>query len=218
MVFHRRRHRRFGRRARRPGGRSRNWAGLAMKAYKGFRFIRGLVNVEKKYFDITPISGAITNTGSVTNLTATAQGDDVANRNGNSILGKTMYIRFHWYRDVVNTAATNTVRMIVVKDMENTGSAITVTDLLATNTVDAPLNVDHTARYQIMKDKVYTLSLNGSEGVASHWFIRVNDHVKYTGSANTDIYKNQIYLVLLTSETANAPVCNLTSRFGFYDN
>lgn len=200
----------------RPGG-GTNWKSLAMRAYKGFKFIRGLVNVEKKYLD-TSVGTTIDNAGTITNLTATSQGDDVANRNGNSILGKTLYLRFHMYRATANTATTNTMRVMLVKDMENTGSAPTVTDILQSASVDAALHVDHLSRYQVLRDKVFTMSLSGTDGTAQHWYVRVNDHVKYTGSANTDIYKNQVYLLLLSSESTNPPTMSLASRFGFYDN
>lgn len=217
--MYRRRHRRYGRRKIRRVKAPNKWAWYAKKAWQAAKFLKGIVNAEKHYFDISTINGDnITNTGTVYPLTQIAQGDDVNQRNGNSLLGKTLYIRAICNRVPASTSVVNSVRLMIVKDLEGTGSAPTVTDILQAATVTSPLNVDHTPRYQVMLDKVYALSINGNGSRSIKLFKRVNDHVKYTGPLSTDIYKNQLYLISLSDQGASYPQLTANSRFAYYDN
>lgn len=190
---------------------------LARKAYQGVKYIRSMINVEKHYLD-TGVSSTVTNTGSVTLLSGIAQGDDVNSRQGNSVLAKTLYGRCVLLRDSDNTTLMNSVRMMIVKDLENIGTAPTVTDILQGATVVSPLNVDHTSRYQVLLDKVYSLSLNGKDGMNLKYYLRVNDHLKYTGANATDVYKNAIYLLLISDQSAEYPTTVQNWRLGYYDN
>lgn len=209
---------RFGRRRRRPWyAKKYSVVDLAGKAWRGVKYLKSMINSEKHYFDLTA-SGNIDTTGSVTLLTGVAQGDDVNNRQGNSVLGKTIYLRLITTRVAANTNPVNFGRVIIFKDMENTGTDPTIADVLQSATVISPLNVDHVARYQILADRVLPLSLNGNEGSQHKFYLRVNDHVKYTGSGAAAIYKNQIYMIIIGDQATNAPSWSCASRFGFYDN
>lgn len=219
MPYYRRRVKRYGRKRyrKRPTGGLHTAMQIARTAYRGVKFIKGLVNVEKHYQDTT-VNQTVANTGSVILLSGIAQGDDVNNRQGNSILAKTLYCRFYVQRDVANTSVANYVRCIIAKDLENTGSTPSISDLLTAVNVTSALNVDHTARYQILMDKVYALSLNGTMCLSIKKFIKINDHLKYTGSAATDVYKNNIYLFIVASEASNLPYINGNFRISWYDN
>lgn len=191
---------------------------LASKAYNGVKYLKGLINVEKHYVDVSNGAQNVDTTGFVTLLSAIAQGDDVNNRNGNSILAKTLYWRSIVLRDASNVNPCNFVRIMIIKDLENTGTAPTIADILASATVYSPLNVDHTSRYQVLADRVIPLPLNGAEGNQLKLFIPINDHLKFTGSASTDVYKNAIYVMGLSDVGLNPPVMGYNSRIGFYDN
>lgn len=208
----------YGRRNKKPWyARRYSAVELAGKAWSGVKMLKGLVNVEKHYFDTTD-SGSLSNAGSVTLLSGIAQGDDVNSRNGNSVLAKTLLMRYHYERAASNTALVNYVRMMIIKDLENTGSAPTVTDVLASADVNSPLNVDHTSRYQVIRDKLYAFSTNGTEGKIGKEFIKINDHLKFTGSAGSNVYKNALYCLLITDQSANPPGYAWQARLGYYDN
>lgn len=218
MPFRRRR--RFYRRRRGGRRKATTWGAvkfLANKAWRGVRAIRGLINVEKHYLD-TGVSTTIDTSGSITLLSGIAQGDDVNSRQGNSVLGKTLYSRVVLLRNAANTTAMNSVRIMVIRDLNNVGSAPTVTDVLASATVHSPLNVDHTARYQVILDKVISLSVQGQSGVNRKWFLKVPAHLKFTGSSATDVYKNALYLLLVSDQASSVPSIASTWRLGYYDN
>lgn len=192
-------------------------ADIAQSAWKGVKMLKGLVNTEKHYLD-TAISTATSSAGSVTLISGVAQGDDVNNRQGNSVLGKSMYCSYSIARNAANTNVANNVRIVVFKDLSNIGTTPTVGDILASASVIAPLNVDHTSRYQILRDDRIALTLNGSGSRFSKHYIRVNDHLKFTGSLATDVYTNALYVLVITDQASSQPTFDANYRFGFYDN
>lgn len=194
------------------------WAWYAKQAWKGVKFVKSIINSEKHYFDNTSVTGAVASAGTIYCLSNIAQGDDVNNRQGNSVLAKTLYVRGTMYRNVSNTAVINSVRCIWFQDTSNQGSDPTVTDILQSADVRSPLNVDKTSRYSIIRDKVYTLSVGGQAGFNIKKFLPINNHLKYTGSSGSNIYTNALYVLVITDQSTLQPVFDMTSRLAFYDN
>lgn len=193
---------------------------VAQKALAGVKYIKGMINCEKKYRD-TQWTGSADYNGSIQCISYCATGDDVDNRQGNSILVRSMYIR----ADIqANAAATNTYfRIIVFMDKENQGTDPTASDVLATvgssYAPTSPLNVDHIARYTILVDK--TITMDAVKSITSSFvkYIPLQHHLKYTGTAAANIYKNAVYMLMLSNQvTTNLPAFQLTARMGFYDN
>lgn len=219
--YARRYKKRYNRRRRYP--RYNTWGAakyLAKKAYAGVRYLKGLVNTEKHYFD-TGATSTIDATTAIVLLTGMGQGDDVNNRNGNSILAKSLYFQGYVRRDPDNTVAINGVRIIIFMDLQNQGSAPTTTDVLSAGTVVAPLNVDHTSRYRILMDKRAVLVKDQpSDSFMFKRFFKMSDHLKYTGAQTTDVYTNAIYLLLVgdIGAASDPPVIQWTSRLGYHDN
>lgn len=196
---------------------------MAKSAWKGVKFLKGLVNVEKNEAD-SAINTTFSTTSSVTLLTTVAQGNDDGNRSGNSILAKYLYIRAVVYRDSANTVQQNFCRYLIVKDLQNTGTAPTLNDLLE-NVVSgagvySPLSKDHSPRYQVLVDNLFCLLKNQSDAKVIKHFIPINDHIKFTGSASTDVYTNNIYLLCYgdIASISNPPIITGNARLAFYDN
>ena len=93
---------------------------IAKYALKGFKFIKGLVNVEKHKFDTT-FATTVGSTPAVTNLVAISQGDGEGARTGNSLLAKYAYITLNMIRSSSSTQVSDTVRVVVVVDKEQAG-------------------------------------------------------------------------------------------------
>lgn len=200
----------------------RNWGSawtVAQRALAIATGLKGLINSEKKYHDKTT-TALVSFSGTVEGLSHIAQGDDVGNRDGNSILARSLWVQL----DVKgNTAQTSTVtRVVIFIDTENTGTTPTASDLLQVTgsqaSVDSPLNVDHTSRYVILLDKKFTNSLNGQMRLTFKKYIKLYKHIKYTGSSATDTYKNNIYILYISDVNTDDPQITYYSRLGFMDN
>lgn len=193
---------------------------MARRALSLGTMLKGMINCEKKYHDVSQTPEVISYNGDVTLLSGMSAGDDVGNRDGNSILARSLHFRADITGNTTNTS--NVTRCIIFIDKMNQGSAPGVSDILAvtgsSNAVNSPLNVDHITRYSIILDKIWTTSVAGTQRHVFKKYINLYKHIKFTGTGNTDVYQNAIYVLWVTDVITNDPVVTWYSRLGFYDN
>lgn len=193
-------------------------ADFAYNAWKGVNYIKGLVNSELLEYTVDTSNNPTTN-GSIVSLVAIAQGDDVSGRTGNSIFVKKILLRGYVTQ---NASATNTLcRIIIFMDKQQVADTIaSVTDVLTTSTMDSLLNVNNFGRFTILMDKVYAMSsANGNIRPFTNTIkFAKGVHVRYNGSATTDIQKNGIYIMFISTESTNTPTIQWNSRTFYHDN
>lgn len=191
---------------------------IARYAVKGFKFIKGLINVEKFKFDLGIGPGSITNTASISQVSAIASGDGDAARTGNSILAKYLYINYIVNRSASSTTAADTFRIVVVQDKEQVAdTAPGYSDVYSSTTVISPFNVNNVGRFTVLYDKRHYVSSNKPQ-VSDQLSVPLDFHIRYNGTASTDIEKNGIWLMLLSDTTANHPTILGNIRLAYYDN
>lgn len=199
---------------------------LATRTARGLNEIRKLINVEQKYFDRAQSAVAPTQAGTVSYLCNMAQGDDVSQRDGDSIKLQRFFLDLHISRNALSTA-NELVRVLVVRDLQNDGTAVTGADVIAqASSVHAPIcqvNVlngpAYNKRFSVMFDEVVALQANDTNHVLK--LKSVHDcHVYYRGSTanQADAGNGSIYLLLLTDATATLPSVDFISRMEFTDN
>lgn len=192
---------------------------LAKRAYQGVRYLKGLVNSEMFKFDNSFNSTVSTSPGSL-NLVGIGQGDDENQRQGNSILARYLHLRF----DItIHASATNTfLRMVLVCDKQQTAdTSPTFSDIFDTSTVSAvigPLNKNTVGRYSIMFDRVFKLDNQAHPNIFKKMYFKLYRHVRYNGTATTDVQKNGMWLFYVSNEATNTPTLTLQSRIGYHDN
>lgn len=192
---------------------------LAWQAYKATKYLKGLVNSEMAHKDNSfSLGSAQSKIFSFVNI---AQGDSASDRTGNSILVRNLYVRGTME---INTSVTGDTRicLMLVKDTQQVGDTTpSVSDIVTSSTdPDTLLATGTFGRFKVLWRKNYALTpVSGGRNVVSlskYW--KVYDHVRYNGSANTDIQKNGYYFVVITSENVNYPSVNFNARAGYHDN
>lgn len=222
MVFKRFKNRRNRLYKRKRGMGAYRWGktgrSLAMKAYKGVQFLKGLVNVEKKFINVQTGNLSPGTTSSVTALNPIAQGSSDVTRNGDSILAK--YIQLSGEVFGSASSSQDIVRIVLLCDKENRGTAPTYTDVYTDASVHSYLNKENMDRFIILRDWHFTFSTGSKNAFAFKKFIRLNTHLKYSGNAGnaTDIRQNGLYLMVLGVDNTNKALVNVNSRIAFYDN
>lgn len=193
------------------------WGQFATKAWNGVQQIRKLINVEEHRVD-TAIGAAIDSAGSVTHLTAVAAGDTAATRTGSSILLKGLHMRFALITHA--SAATTVVRILVVKDKQQVSDTTpAVTGILNSADVLSHVVPDFTERFTILKDMTHILDLVGNPIKTFDFKLNMTGtHVRYNGTAGTDIQQNGVFVLLLSNQPTNTPTVSVQSRLTFYDN
>ncbi len=211
------------RRRRRRFGRKKSWYNrkysvrqLASKAWSTARYLKGIVNAEKKHSIISDSSG-IDTSGTVTLLSSFAQGDDISARSGNSVKLRSIFTRFSVSQ---HASATETVvRIIMVQDKQQvTDAAPIVANVLNTVDVLSGLALGLLGRFKVLYDRSLTLSSAGRTAYAFKVFKHMNHHLRWNGSANTDVQKGHIYMILLSDEATNTPTVAFNARCSVYDN
>lgn len=189
----------------------------AMYAAKGYSLLKGIVNAEKKRFD-TNGSPAISSTAAAYHVDLIAQGDDVFNRDGNSILCK--YLTLNYTVNMNASATASRVRIVCLVDTQYPGSDPTYTNVFLGNPLTSPLSADLTPRFTILFDDHIDLSINGTRVRTIKHYKPLNFHIKYTGTTGAvgSVSKNSIYFYAVSNEATNTVTFEYDARLVFYDN
>ncbi len=192
----------------------------ASKALAVAYAVKKLVNVEYKTistdFTIDPNS-----TGSVVNLTAIAQGDDIANRQGNKIRVKHISVSG---KVAVNSAATaSQVRIMIVRDNNGSTTQPAITDLF-TDVATFRFNKNKlgdpqsNSRFSILMDRFFEVDSIRASDLSLRWSSSLDHHIFYTGVGATDEGKGNIYLFIASNEATNDPDVRMDAMIKFIDN
>lgn len=210
-VKRRRNYRRGGK----PGGlKTAYW--LAKKAYQGYKFVRGIVNAEHLYSDVNAQVTPGT-TPAISQLIAIAQGDGEAQRTGNSILAK--YIDYN-IRIIINASGTaDVVRVVMFMDTQQIAdTSPSWTDVFDSADPQTNLLVANLGRFSILYDKLVPLTINGREAVVLRGKVPLNHHVRYNGTASTDIQRGGLFFGVVGLDNTNKAQITSRVRLAYYDN
>ncbi len=198
---------------------------LAKRTAVGLNEIRKLINVEHKYVDAGD-SVAATQAGVVAALNLIAQGDSVSQRDGDAVKLQTLEFQGHVYWNSSSTQ-TDVVRIMIVKDAQNTGALIAGSDVLQAagsvhsatcfpNFINSP-NIQ--SRFSILLDQIVAVdSSHRSEIVRFRSTHDVHLYYRGTGATASDLASGALFLVIFTSSTLNTPAVTWDSRVIFTDN
>lgn len=216
----------FGRRRavpnrRRRGRGGKGWRGItigqaARSAYQGVKYLRGLVNSEMFHLD-TFINTAASTTPTVTHLTALAQGDNDPGRTGNSIFAKALVLRLSLN---IGAAATQSwVRVVLLWDNQQiAGTVPAFNDVFEGNNIYDVMNKTHLGRFSILLDKTFVLDNVSCKAIQYNKYFTFAKHIRYYGANSTNIEKNGLYLMYVSSEAVNTAVVSANVRMDYHDN
>lgn len=207
----------FARRGRKQPWYNRRYSPIqvASAAWRGVKYLRSLINVEHQKVD-QQVNTTISNTPNITHITAIAVGDAEGSRTGNSVLLKYLYLK-HYY--TINTSANFTrLRVVVVRDKQQIAdTAPAYTDVYETTSTISLLNKNTVGRFDILYDRLVNMD---AQRPSASWdkYIRLNSHVRYNGTANTDQQKGAIYLMVVSDQAVNTPTAVIQTRLMYIDN
>lgn len=187
------------------------------KLWRQIKYVKGMINSEKKFHDSSG-STAASATPTVHALTQIAQGDSQATRDGNSILVRNLRLSMLWSNHASATAGTF-CRCVIVKDNQQVSDTDPQwLDVFESATVTSPLNAEKIGRFQLLKDMTFTLNNDDKENKIIKLNLPLKHHVRYNGTAGTDIQKGGLYLMYCSNQGANTAAVSLEARVSFYDN
>jgi hypothetical protein len=193
-------------------------ANVAKAAWSGVKYLRTLVNSETLRFDISASGTAVSDSGGVVHLSALVEGDTVSGRTGNSVLAKGLSFRA---RIVSNSSSSATLcRLMLVCDKQQiSDTSPGVTDILDVASPLSHLSTNASGRFDVLFDQVYQFDNLSRRAFYINKYVNINKyHLRYNGTSGTDIQKNGMYLLYVSTENTNTPVLDYRNRFSYHDN
>lgn len=194
-------------------------AQIARAAWRSAKYIRGLVNSEMFHKSNQFSLGS--NQSKIFHLNGISQGDGVDYRTGNSILVKNFVANGYMYINASQTTNTRIMIALVQDKQQVSDTTPTITDIFTSDSDPSTLLAVNTAgRFKILFRRQFTLDSNAAGNNAKQLkiFKRLNFHTRYNGTSDTDIQKNGLYLVMITSESTLYPSIVLNGRLSYHDN
>lgn len=189
---------------------------------RSLKFVKDYINVEEKYVNTTialrtPMDDGATWWASFGNM---AQGDDVNQRQGRSILNRDLRITYHVERDPDATTTSDLVRLVVICDKTPDIGTPTYSTVFGSYSPMAKIDKDNSDRFVIMKSKLLSLDAGRPSQVGTMNINLKGIHTYYDGTGNTygDVKKNAFAIFAVTDATANEPTAGMNARHKFTDN
>lgn len=181
--------------------------GTLTQQVKSLQRVVASLSPELKTIEINTNVTNITTAGSIQHVTEIAQGTDVGNRIGNSIVLKEMYMQTQF--TISSDASTSASwRIAIVRDMQQiSDTAPAVTDIFSSNNpLIAFPNIANRQRFKFLYLSPIRTGIQtyiGGVNPNIKWDWKGSLKVDYNGSAGTDQQKGAVYIVFLTDATAN---------------
>lgn len=170
---------------------------------------------EEKRIDVST-SYAVSSAGTVTLLNGIARGTDNTGRLGRVVYMVDVRLRL----SMLNAAANDTLRHIVLYDAQANGTAPAVTDVLQAASPLSDYNLDNVGRFEVLYDELYAVRTVYNPLDVLDIALPVPWEVVFNaGNAGTvaDIITGALYLVSVGSQAVNTTTETLYSRVCFYD-
>lgn len=192
------------------------WMSLAKRAMKTALYVKSLINVEKKAYDLSAQTPVTSSTGSITNLAPITQDDTITGRDGNTIKLKSVYFKAVLLRH--DSSTSTYFRMCIFIDRANNDNTTpTITDILDTSSYLSALNLNNRKRFLVLFDKLVTLDSLTKKTKAFNIYKKLDFKTVFADNSAIPS-SNGLYLLCLSSESSYAPSLVFTSRVRFLDN
>lgn len=194
----------------------------AAKALAMAKYLKGVVNVEFKNHDIQATSDALAITPAITQLTNIAIGDTTNTRDGSNL--KLVSLLFNYTLISSASAVSTHVRVMLVHDRQTNEAIYAIADLLADTSANdnivSPRNLDNGHRFNVLYDRVHSLSVGGNSTKNYKFFKKLQLKIRYDNAAAaiTSLTQSSLSLVTMTNEPTNVPVITHNIRLRYVDN
>jgi hypothetical protein len=198
---------------------------LGVRTWNGLNAIRKLINIEFKRFDVNANGASTSQAGVVSQLSQIAQGTDNGQRVGNSL--RCQHLRFCAHVLINGSATRSAVRIIIVRDLENAGSAPAGSDILVSaggsNCVTSNyLYTSHgigtlPGRFTILFDETVTMSVTGEQNCLVKCELPMTQHIRYSGSAGASTKEGSLWVAAFCNEATNTATLDWNANLTYTD-
>jgi len=192
---------------------------LAKRTAVGLNAIRKLINIETKVFDVNT-TWVANQAGTFQCMSLVGQGTDLSNRVGDSI--RLQSIEMHAVASVGVTSPAS-LRLIMFRDLENTGNTPVGTDLVAQagNAFAASCHynyINRQARFVPLFDELMVLDATNTSQVYKYRATH-NGHIRFrdTTTAVAAQAEGSLWVAIFTDAAATTPTLRTSVRITYTD-
>lgn len=197
----------------------------ANKALRIAKWAASRINAESNILDNVHNGTTVGMTMNFQLLNGCTRGDGNDNREGNNIRMKSVYVRLHNIMSQDASSVFSVCRLMIILDKQPNAATPSTANVLENTSVPvaSPLEKDYSTRFDVLWDKVITMSKTGAEGRFVKKYIPLDIKVRYNENNNgdiTDINTNALYFCIVTNATAATlePSFYSNVRLRFVDN
>lgn len=175
-------------------------------------------NKERKFLDTQLNNIALTTAPIVTQLTNVAQGNTDSTRLGSKITIVGIELSY-----LVQSAISNSMRILLVQNRQSNGATINTAELYQDNTagdnIVSPWHKDFRRKFLVKYDKVHLFSITGNAFSHVKKYIKCNIPIRYDGNVGdiTDVQSNSLSYVTSVDIADATAVNTLFVRLWFTD-
>lgn len=203
---------------RKSQSRVRTVADVATKALRVALMTKSLLNVEYKHVDTPQVASTTGLTPVILPLNAIAEGNASNQRDGLSVLNKSVQIKYYCEE---HASAYGTIqRVMLIRDKQPNGTTPLWSDIFEEQNVMTLLNNVNTSRFDVMYSRTHTMSSTGSALEHGNIYRKLNFHTRYLsgGGAATDIGYGGLYIVSVSNLNTFSPNLVYSARVRYLDN
>lgn len=195
---------------------------VASKALTVAYGIKRLVNVEYKFHDVTLTLTTVAQTPIITQLTNIPQGDTDISRDGAQV--KLVRINVKYLINSHVDALFTQIRCMLVHDRQTNQAIYSATDLLSditgSDAIVSLLNLDNKYRFQVLYNKVHTLSNVGRTSSAHQVSKELSMKLRYDASTPSiaDLTSSSLSWIFISNHATTSPEVTFFSRVRYIDN
>lgn len=196
------------------------YGSAAQQLWKDVKWLKSVINVEKKVLDTALLNQVILNTGQVVWMSTITTGTAYNQRTGMVVKASNISLRMNL---TYNSAGTDNqqLRVVLIYNKSLTqGVTPAIGDILQNiNTPLSPYNLDNVGDYVVLYDHKYDLDSQRPQKQCNV-YRKLHHHIRWdvSGDAIADTETGHIFLFLLSDQAANGPSVDIYSRLRYVDN
>ncbi|WP_187716123.1 hypothetical protein [Listeria monocytogenes] len=169
--------------------------------------------------DVSETGTPITSAGTYSVLLSPVpQGDGPTDRTANSIFVRALNIKGQIVANELGSAV-QFVRIVIVMDTQQIGdTSPSFTDLYQSSDYNAHVNINTAGRFKILFSRVYGVDITHMLSRQLMVNIPMRHHIRFNGTASTDIQKGGLYIFASSNSPSNGPYLRYESRLSYHDN
>lgn len=200
---------------------------VAQKAYAGVKFLKTLINVEKKVWDNDSSTGqTISNAGTVSWLSGITTGTGFNNRTGMSVKAHSLSLKGTLEVNSSSTTPTQVRIILFYNKGLNQGATPAITDILQSAGSSGiagpitPYQLNNVGDFVVLMDRKYTVDSVQRSQVNVNFFRKLGHHIRWetSGDAIANTEYGHIFMLMISDQSVNLPTLQYYTRLRYIDN